>query len=545
MLHRHSDDDHHLVHFGYKPRLERSLGVWHAFSVSYGWVAILTGISALFFLGYSTGGPAYFWVYPIVGGITSLIALNLAELAAQIPVEGSMYQWCKHVTRSKFVPWLTGWFLVAAMLVTVTVVGPTWQQLLTSVFHRLQFVGGAADIGTSVTPAGAINAIILGGIAIVLQTIINIVGVRWMARVAAAVVTIEIVAVFAVIIGLALHVHRGPGVVFQTNGLGSGDKFGYLGAFLVAGIAAAYVFFGFENAAMVAEETKDARRAGPTALIRALAVSVAMGIVLVLLALMAAKDLRAPELSTVGFPYIIQSTMGHLFGDILLLAIALAVFGAGTAIMATGVRIIFAMARDGSLPFSRTLAHVSDRYQTPVAATFLVAFVGIGLYFVNYGNPRIFGTIAAVVIVLFYISYLLVLVPMLIARMRGQWPIEHDHGFFSLGRYGLASNLLAVLGTVAVVVDVAWPRAAIYGNDHWYLQYGAIEVVGMLLVVGIPYYWLKQRNASFGVVIEEHRPDGADLSDEVPGSTRRVHASRVIPPAQVGVGGIAVPADEA
>jgi urea carboxylase system permease len=545
MLHTHGDDDKHLVQLGYKPRLERSLGVWHAFSVSYGWVAILTGISALFFLGYSTGGPAFFWVYPIVGLITTLIALNLAEMAAQVPVEGSMYQGCKHLTGSRFIPWLTGWFLIAAMLVTVSVVGPTWQQVLTSVFHRLQFVGGPDDIGTSVTPSGAINAIILGGIALVLQMMINIVGVRLMARVAAVVVTIEIIAVFAVVIGLAVHVHRGPGVVFETNGLGAHDKFGYLGAFLVAGIAAAYVFFGFENAAMVAEETKDARRAGPTALLRALVVSLAMGIVLVLLALMSAKDLQAPQLSTTGFPYVIQSVLGGTFGDIVLIAIAIAVFGAGTAIMATGVRIIFAMARDGALPFSRTLAHVSTRHHTPVVPTILVTVVGLGLLGVNYGNPRIFGTIAAVVILLFYITYLFVMVPMLVARLRGRWPVEQRHGYFSLGRYGLASNLLAVIGCAAVVVDVAWPRAAIYGNDHWYLQYGAFVVVGLLLVTGVTYYWFKQRESSFGVVVDEHRPDESDLVPERADPPASARSPKLSPTGDVDLGAAAVRASEA
>lgn len=513
--HHHEDEDHHLVQFGYKPRLERSLGVWHAFSVSYGWVAILTGVSALFYLGFSMGGPAFFWVYPIVGAITALVALNLAEMAAQVPVEGSMYQWCKHVTTSKFVPWLAGWFLVAAMLVTVTVIGPTWQQVLTSVSSTFEFVGGSSDIGTSVTPNGAINAIILGGIALFIQMVINIVGVRWMARVAATVVAIEIVAVFAIVIGLLVHVRRGPGVVFQTNGMGAHQSLGYLSALLVAGIAAGYVFFGFENAAMVAEETKDARRAGPTALIRALVVSLLMGIVLVLLALMATKDLKSPELSTVGFPYVIQSVLGHTFGNITLIAIAIAVFGAGTAIMATGVRIIFAMARDGALPFSRALAHVSPRFQTPVLPTVFVTLVGFGLLCLNYGNPRIFGTIASVAIVLFYIAYMFVMLPMLVARLRGQWPVEKSTKYFSLGRWGTLTNLLAVIGTTAIVVDVAWPRVVIYGNDHWYLQYGALTVCGLLLVTGVPYYWFKQRRAEFGRVVEEHRPDASDVRDVV------------------------------
>ena len=538
MSHYSGDDDSHLVRFGYKPRLQRSLGVWHAFSVSYGWVAILTGISALFYLGYGNGGPAFFWVYPIVGLITALIALCMAEMAGQVPVEGSMYQWSKHVSRAKSVPWMGGWFLAAAMLVTVTVVGPTLQQVLTTVSSSFEFVGGTKDIGTSVTPHGAINAIILGGVALIAMMIINIVGVRWMARVASAVVTIEICAVFATVIGLLIHITRGPGVVLKTNGLGAHANFGYLSAFLVASIAACYVFFGFENAAMVAEETKEARKNAPKALLRALTVSLAMGIVLILLALMATKNLNATQLSTVGFPYVIESLLGHTFGNLVLIAIAIAVFGAGTAIMATGVRIIFAMARDGALPFSRSLAHVSPRFKTPVGPTILVTVVGLGLLFLNYGNPQVFGTIASVAIVLYYVTYLFVVGPMLIARFRKRWPLESHGEYFSLGRYGLVVNLIAVLGAVAIIVNVAWPRPVIYGNAHWYLQYGALTVIGLLLITGIPYYWFKQHRHTFGVVAE-HRATEKDVA------AVGLMSNSPSPSASVDLGVVAVSPDQA
>jgi amino acid transporter len=255
---------------------------------------------------------------------------------------------------------------------------------------------------------------------------------------------------------------------------------------------------------MVSEETKDPRRSGPKALLRALVVSLGMGIVLVLLALMAAKDLHAPQLSTTGFPYVIHSVLGKGFGDVILVAIAIAVFGAGTAIMATGVRIIFAMARDGALPFSKQLSHVSDRFHTPVTATVLVTVVGFLLLVLNYGNPQIFATISSVAILLFYATYLFVLGPMLIARLKKQWPRESHGGYFSLGRWGLLVNVIAFLGALAIVVNVAWPRVAIYGNAHWYLQYAGVEVIVLVLGTGLAYFGYKSRTGEIRV-IDEHR----------------------------------------
>jgi urea carboxylase system permease len=507
-------DEHDLEQLGYKQRLDRSLGVFSAFAVSYGWVAIFTGISALFFFGFGAAGPAYFWAYPVVGLIQLLTGLCLAEMAGQVPVAGSMYQWSRHVTTSRFVPWIAGWFLIAGMLVTITVIGPTLQQVLTTVDSGFQLVGGAADIGTATTKDGAINAIILGGIALAGITVVNVVGVRWTARLTNIVVLIELAAVAVVSVALAIHITRGPGVLFETHGTGAGHEWGWLGAFLIATISGAYVFFGFENAATLAEETKNPRKTAPRAILQALGLSIAIGVVLVLLGLMAVNDVNAKELSTVGFPYLVQSTLGNTLGDMLLVGVAIAVVGAVTAIQATGVRIVFAMARDGGLPFSRQLAHVSPRWRTPVLPTVVAAVAGMALLLLNYGNPRIFSTIGAVAILLFYICYLLVIGPMLVARLRGRWPRENHGEHFSLGRWGVPVNTAAVVSTLAVIVNVAWPRAAVYGNDHWYLQYGALVVVALLLIVGVPYYLLVQRHRT-DQPLAEHRPGAADESAAV------------------------------
>lgn len=502
-------DESDLAVFGYKQRLNRSLGVWSAFALSYGFVAILCGITAIFFFGFGAAGPAFVWAYPVVGFIQLLIALCLAEMAGAVPVEGSMYQWARHVTNSRFIPWITGWFLIAAMLVTVTVVGPQLQQLLTLVSSSFQFVGGAADVGTATTHNGAINAIILGGISLIIISVVNIVGVRWTARLTNTIVSIELLACLVVCVALAVHITRGPGVVFATHGTGSGHSWGWFGAFLIATISGAYVFFGFENAAMLAEETHEPRKNAPRALLRALGVSVVIGVVLAVLGLMAVKNINAKQLGTSGFPYLVQSTLGHTFGNVILVTVAIAVVGSGTAVLATGVRIIFAMARDGRLPFSGALAHVPERWQTPVLATVLAGAAGMALLVLNYGNPRIFSTLGSVAILLFYLCYLMVVGPMLLARLRGRWPLEISGKHFCLGRWGLLINVGAVLGTLAIIVNVAWPRASVYGNDHWYLQYGAFVVVGLLLIVALPYYLIVQRHRT-GEPMPEHRVTPAE-----------------------------------
>ncbi len=490
----HDNDSEELARFGYAQRLSRRLGAFESFAVSYGCVAIFAGASGLFFFGYSFGGPAFIWGYPIIGALTMLTALCLAEAAGRIPLAGSLYQWSRHLSRGAFLPWMAGWLFVITLMVVPSVIGPTLQAVLTTVSDKFLFVGGPEDIGTSATPDGATNAVILGCIALAVTTLVNVVGIKWTGRVTEAIVVLELVAVFVVIVALATQARRGPGVVFQTNGAGEGQSGGYLGALMIASLSAAYVFYAFESAATLAEETTDPKRHGPRAMLRALVLSITVVTVLVLVALMAAEDLGAPELSTVGLPFIVQSTLGTVLGDALLICVALAVFGAIVAAQATAVRVIFAMARDRQLPLSGPLCRVTERWKTPVIPTLLVAAVTVALLLVNRGNPRIFSTITGVIIVLYYACYLMVTAPMLRARLRGDWPGPATDAGFSLGRWGLPVNAAAVAASVAIIVNIAWPRAEVYGDDHWYLQWGAFTFSALAILVGVTYYAAVQRH---------------------------------------------------
>jgi amino acid transporter len=346
-------------------------------------------------------------------------------------------------------------------------------------------------------------------VGLMFTTIVNIFGVRWAARVAKAVVIIELIACCVIVVGFAFNIHRGPGVIFESQGTGAGYTTGYFGALLVALVAGAYLYFGFESAATLSEEVRHPRAVAPKTLIRALGLVILVAILLATLALMAVPNIKAPELGTIGMPYVYQSTLGKTVGDMLLLSVGIAVLGAITALQATAGRVIFAMARNDRLPFSSSLSRVSPKWKTPIAPLVVLGVGGGALLFLNYGNTRIFSTIASVGIVLYYISYLLVVMPMLVARLRGQWAPARQGSYFSLGRWGFAVNLGAVIGILALIIDTAWPRAFVYGTDHWYLQWGSVTVTALLLLVGLPYY----------AIVIRHRDDAPRLDHSAEGAS--------------------------
>jgi hypothetical protein len=74
-----------------------------------------------------------------------------------------------------------------------------------------------------------------------------------MARINSTGVAIELVAACLLVFAFLVNVTRGPGVVFETHNLGASWDLGYLGAFLAASLASAYVMYGFDTASSLGE----------------------------------------------------------------------------------------------------------------------------------------------------------------------------------------------------------------------------------------------------------------------------------------------------
>jgi hypothetical protein len=68
---------------------------------------------------------------------------------------------------------------------------------------------------------------------------------------------------------------------------------------------------------------------------------------------------------------------------------------------------------------------------------------------------------------------------------------EDGRPLFSLGRSGIAVNVVAVVYQVVMVVNLVWPRAAIYDltGGTWWLRWSALLFIGMTLVIGAVVHW--------------------------------------------------------
>ncbi len=477
------DESGDLARFGYSQELARSLGPLSSFAAGFSYISIMTGVFQLFGFGFSSGGPAFIWSWPLVflGQLT--VALCFAELAGQFPLAGGVYQWSKHIA-GPATSWMAGWIMAIGAVVTAAAVAVAYQVILPQVSPAFQIVGGPADAGLTTTSNGAKNAILLALGLVVFTTVVNVIGIRLMAKINNLGVVVELLAVTLLIVLLAVHIKRGPLVILRSAGTEAGHSWGYLAAFLVASIMSAYVFYGFDTAGSLAEETKEPRRHAPRAILRALTAAFLAGGLLMLAGMMAVGDINAPELGTLGMPYLVKSTLGTGLGDVFLVCSAIAVSVCCLAVQTAAIRLLFSMARDGRLPFSAAIARVSPWSRTPTVPAVLTGVLTITLLLVNIGNQRAFYILTSVAVILFYVPYLMVTGPMLLRRLRGQWPRPEHGPYFSMGRWGLAVNATAVLYGAAMIVNLAWPRASVYGSDRWYFQWGALIFLAVIWAVG-------------------------------------------------------------
>jgi len=126
-------------------------------------------------------------------------------------------------------------------------------------FGSVPYVG--ALFGFTVTSG---NTKLVAILMIALAAVINLTGVRNLARIALFGVVAEVLGtiVFGIIF-LAKEHHHGLGAIFHTAGAGSG---GYAGAFLAAALFSVWIFYGFEACGDVAEEVVNPSRRIPRAM---------------------------------------------------------------------------------------------------------------------------------------------------------------------------------------------------------------------------------------------------------------------------------------
>ncbi|MGW3566789.1 amino acid permease [Streptomyces sp. NPDC000941] len=478
-----------LAGFGYRQELHRALGRYASFAAGFSFISVVTTVFQFFAFGYSFGGAAFFWTWPAVLLGQLLVAACFAELAARYPISGAIYQWSTRLSTPAF-GWYAGWIMVIGQIVVVAAAALALQMVLPAIWSGFQILGGDP---APFSASGAANAAVLAVALLALTTVVNVLDNKVLSAVNRIGVTAEIVGAVLIIVLLFTHAERGTGVTLHTGGEG-----GAVTAVLVGSFAAAYVLIGFDSAGEMSEETHNPRRTAPRTILTALVSAGVLATLLVLGGLLAAPSLTDGRLASDGLSYVLTSSLGDGVGKALLADVVVAIAVATLAIQTSATRMLFSMARDGVLPASRTLAKVSPSTGMPKGPALVVGAGAAGLCLLNLASPEAFLAIGTTCIAMLYLAYAMVTGPMLVRRLRGGWRSAGDMAggvdetgkpLFSLGRWGLPVNALALVYGLFMTVNLAWPRAAVYdpSGGHWYFQWFTALFLGVSVLLGAAY----------------------------------------------------------
>ncbi|MEA2496266.1 MAG: hypothetical protein QOJ29_4177 [Thermoleophilaceae bacterium] len=517
-----TEDDARLANLGYKPQLNRVLGFFSNFAVAFTYLSPMVGIYSLFILGVGTGGPSYFWLtfIPLVGML--FVALVFGELASHYPVAGSLYQYSKFSVGAGY-GWFVGWFYGIALLVTVAAVDTGVVTYFAALTHNW--------FGWNLDPAAHGTILWITILLIAIQTTLNITGAQVMARIARLGVYVEIIGTFGIFLILWIHgFHHGLGFLFDSKGAAHTATNGYgldfhghwlTGAALIAVLAPVYIFYGFESAGDIAEETKDASRQIPRAMRHALIWGGVASLVLTAGLLLAMPE-NNPVAATVkggGVPFILGQ-LSEGMQDFLLCMIIFAFFSCGTSIQGAASRLMFSFARDGALPASSWVSRIHDRFRTPVNAllvgtvitllfvllVFLSPDHNVKILFITYpANVNVLVSLVSFGVSGIYLAFLLAVIASIVAHARGWVP----EGAFTLGRWTWAVLILAAGYLGLMFINVVLPTGLDSPRAIFNLDWITLAVMFLIAVIGAAYFFLARPDRA----VSSHLHDDAAPAD--------------------------------
>ena len=444
------DDDALLPSFGYKQQFVRSLRHFESFAVAFSFISITTGIFTTYGFALTTGGPRAIWTWLIVAAGQSLVALVYGSLAARVPLSGYSYQWASRLSNAG-VGWWLGW-MSFAFLTIVTV----------SVDYGFVQVAFQPLIGEAYT---ATSAALETLVVLAAQAALIIWSTRITTRVNNTAVATEVIGIVGLTVLLIIVAAvRGQG---HWSNLGStgivphAGYYGWLGPFMLATLLGAYTIVGFEASSNLAEETQQPHRTIPRAMIRAVLLSGAVGMVFLIALSYATSSVKAASASSAPVAFIVNDVLGGVVQKLFLIFVCVSIFACGMVIMVTNSRMIWSMARDRRLPGHQLWSKVPRATGGPTWATALAAVLGALITLVLRTHTSALVTLftaSTIMPALLYAST--VLLYLFVGRRR-----RGAEGHFSLGRWEIpviAGALIWLAYELIILIGPAEFRDAQY-----------------------------------------------------------------------------------
>ncbi|MET8746045.1 amino acid permease [Streptomyces sp. NPDC004728] len=378
-------------------QLTRTLGLWQLTAIGVGGI-IGAGIFTLAgTVANGTAGPAVLVSFLIAGVASAAAAFSYAEFAGLIPKAGSAYTY-GYAVLGELVGWFIGWDLLLEYTAIVAVVAIGISGYFSFLLGEMGLEVPKWMLGAPGTGDGH-KVDLFASLLCLLVAYLLTLGIRNAARFETVVVVLKVLVVLLVIGVGVFHINTANYTPFFP--------FGISGAFTGAATVF-FAVFGYDAMSTAAEESKDAQRHMPKAILYSLGISMVLYVAacLVLTGMQSYKDID-PES---GFSTAFKSVGLDRLADVIAVGAIIGILTVMFTFMLGVTRVWFSMSRDGLLPkwFAKThpTRHVPTRVTWIVggASALIAGFLPIGeaAELTNIGILLAFVVVCIAVIVLRY-----------------------------------------------------------------------------------------------------------------------------------------------
>lgn len=470
------------------------------------------------------------------------VAVGYQQLNKVEPDCGTTFTWATKAFGPK-TGWLGGWGIIAADVLVMA----SLAQVAGQYFFLLI---GKDEIGTNATSGWVL---LVGVLWIVVMTYICFRGIELSARLQKVLLAIEVVMllVFAVVALVRVYSgHGSEGSIHPALGWFNPFGFGSWSAFTSGLLLMLFIYWGWDSAVSVNEETADKNRTpGLAAVLSTILLLVTYAVVTVAAQAFAGVGDTGIGLNNADNANDVISVLGSsVFGDsgigtflsrlLILMVLSSAAASTQTTILPTA-RTTLSMAVYRALP--KAFARIHPRYLTPTTSTVTMGAVSVLLYvimnYVSQGNVIADSVAAIGLMIAFYYG---------LTGFACAWYFRHELGHSP--RALLLKGVIPALGGLILLgafirsvyddwnVDTGYTTWTLPFSPHW--QIGGIFVLGvgsMVLGVLLMFAWRAKAPAFFrGEVLTVDTPvlvadDGLPVGGlSLPDSPSHQHL--VIPP---------------
>ncbi|KAF5723464.1 amino-acid permease [Fusarium mundagurra] len=349
---------------GYKPVLERSFNQFHNFATTFAALYFIGGVRVTFSTGIAAGGNLAYWTSYIVTCVfTFITAAVIAEICSSLPLAGSIYLWAAEAGGPRYgrlFGFVVAWWSTTAW---TTFCASNTQAAVNYMLSEIVVFNTDFPSDSSSVKFRAVQWI-LTEIMLALACIWNLLPqaryFKWIFGLSSGIVILDFVLnlIWLPIATSNTLGFRSTHDAFMTTYNGTGAPPGW--NWCLSYLATAGVLIGFDASGHVAEETKNASVAAARGIFWSTVVSGIGGFIVVILFLFCVPD--AETLFSYGGPQPFVSVYAAILGEgghIVMNIVCILALWFNTAIAVTAAsRLVFAVARDGVLPWSSWVSKV-------------------------------------------------------------------------------------------------------------------------------------------------------------------------------------------